>query len=76
MDKTELKKELDQMLEQMPASLVREILDFAEFLLTKRDAASSDETSENNALSVAETQHLEEEFANYKALYPKKNQNG
>ncbi len=39
--------------------------------MDKTELKKEDETSENNALSVAETQHLEEEFANYKALYPK-----
>jgi hypothetical protein len=76
MDKTELKKELDQMLDQMPVLLVREILDFAEFLLSKSYTESKEMSQETSSLSQNETMHLEEEFKNYQTLYPKKKQNG
>jgi hypothetical protein len=76
MDKTELKKELDQMLDQMPVLLVREILDFAEFLLSKSYTESKEMSQETSSLSQNETMHLEEEFKNYPTLYPKKKQNG
>ncbi|HEV7351453.1 DUF2281 domain-containing protein [Telluribacter sp.] len=73
MDKAELKKELDHMVDQMPVPLVREILDFAEFLLAKGRTESNE--LEEGTLSRAEAEHLEEEFANYKALYPKRQRN-
>jgi hypothetical protein len=71
-----LKKELDQMLDQMPVLLVREILDFAEFLLSKSYTESKEMSQETSSLSQNETMHLEEEFKNYQTLYPKKKQNG
>ena len=72
MEKLELKKELDRMVEKMPESLVREILDFAEFLLTKEVRDSSRLDTNTLSLSEKETAHLEQEFFDYKLLYPKK----
>ncbi len=71
MEKLELKKELNRMVEQMPESLVREILDFAEFLLTKKVRDSSRLNTNPLSLSEKETTHLEQEFLDYKRLYPK-----
>lgn len=71
MEKLELKKELNRMVEQMPESLVREILDFAEFLLKKENHGSLKSDPKIRSLSEHETAHLEQEFFNYKLLYPK-----
>jgi hypothetical protein len=59
------------MVEQMPESQVREILDFAEFLLTKEVRDSSRLNTSPLSLSEKETTHLEQEFFDYKRLYPK-----
>lgn len=71
MEKSELKNELNRMIERMPESLVREILDFAEFLLNKKFIEAEDLNTEMNSASKHQTKHLEEEFLNYKVTYPK-----
>ena len=69
MVKLELKKQLNQMVEQMPESLVREIVDFAEFLLTKEVNEGEKIPAETRKESRDEMWHLEEEFLNYKMLF-------
>lgn len=71
MVKLELKKQLNQMVEQMPESLVREIVDFAEFLLAKEINEGAKIHAETRKESRDEMRHLEEEFLNYKTLFPK-----
>ncbi|WP_373514922.1 DUF2281 domain-containing protein [Persicitalea sp.] len=71
MEKLELKNELNRMVERMPASLVQEILDFAEFLLTKKSLRAMESNIGMRSSSNEQTAHLEEEFLNYKTLYPK-----
>lgn len=71
MVKLELKKQLNQMVEQMPEPLVREIVDFAEFLLTKEVNEGEKIHAETGKESRDEMRHLEEEFLNYKTLFPK-----
>ncbi len=53
----------------LPDEMLKEVLDFVLFLKNKSDRPSS----ENLALSSMqqdELTHLEDEFANYKLLYP------
>lgn len=71
MVKLELKKQLNQMVEQMPESLVREIVDFAGFLLAKEVDGCENIHAETRKASRNEMRHLEEEFLNYKTLFPK-----
>lgn len=71
MEKLELKNELNRMIEQMPEPLVREILDFAEFLLNKKVNETENLSAEMRSVSRHQAKHLEEEFLDYKTLYPK-----
>lgn len=71
MEKLKLKNKLNRVIERMPEPLVREILDFAEFLLGKKGIEVPDPSAETNSTSRRQTKHLEEEFLNYKLAYPK-----
>lgn len=74
MSKAELQNEIVKTTEELPEALVKEILDFAEFLLKKQSRASLESLEEDlTALSKSEVAHLESEFDNYKTLYPKVN---
>lgn len=74
MSKSELQNEIVKATEELPESLVKEILDFAEFLLNKQSRSASDNLkSELGLLSQSQTSHLEEEFTDYKLTYPKIN---
>jgi hypothetical protein len=74
MSKTELQNEIVKTTEELPEALVKEILDFAEFLLNKQSqipAASL--AADLTTMTKSEVSHLESEFENYKTLYPKIN---
>lgn len=74
MSKTELQNEIVKTTEELPEALVKEILDFAEFLLNKQSQISSESLEPDlTAMSRSEVAHLESEFENYKTLYPKVN---
>jgi hypothetical protein len=74
MRKSELQNEIVKATEELPESLVKEILDFAEFLLNKQTKSSNDQIKlELDTLSQLEISHLEEEFIDYKLTYPKIN---
>ena len=74
MSKTELQNEIVKTTEELPEALVKEILDFAEFLLNKQSQISSESLKSDIALmSRSEVSHLESEFELYKTLYPKVN---
>ena len=74
MSKTELQKEIVKTTEELPEALVKEILDFAEFLLNKQSQISTENLSADLiTMSKSEVSHLESEFENYKTLYPKVN---
>lgn len=55
----------------LPKEVLQEILDFIQFLKFKRSGVAAD--SVHNALSglnSSEEKHLDEEFINYKTIYP------
>jgi hypothetical protein len=54
-----------------PDDLLKEVLDFVLFLKNKNESPSS-EHKVLSALQEEELFHLEEEFKNYKDLYPNK----
>ncbi|HWZ04871.1 MAG TPA: DUF2281 domain-containing protein [Mucilaginibacter sp.] len=61
----------DMILEEtkhLPDDLLKEVLDFILFL--KNKSHLSTETQELSSLQKSELTHLEDEFENYKALYP------
>jgi len=51
----------------LPDDLLKEVLDFILFLKTKKQYSSTDALS---SLQQDELTHLEDEFENYKLLYP------
>lgn len=74
MSKTELQNEIVKTTEELPEALVKEILDFAEFLLNKQSQISTESLAADLiTMSKSEVSHLESEFENYKTLYPKIN---
>ena len=54
---------------QLPDDLLKEVLDFILFLKNKSQDSSS-ETRLLSSLQKSELTHLEDEFNNYKLLYP------
>ncbi|SEJ64205.1 Protein of unknown function [Dyadobacter koreensis] len=74
MSKSELQNEIVKATEELPESLVKEILDFAEFLINKQAKTSNEQIRlELHSLSQSEISHLDEEFTGYKLTYPKIN---
>jgi hypothetical protein len=56
----------------LPADTLQEVLDFIQFLKWKKLGAMNDSIQTTlNTLSSSEEQHLDEEFFDYKTLYPK-----
>jgi hypothetical protein len=53
----------------LPDNLLKEVLDFILFLKTKSNTSVT-EITELQSLQQNELTHLEEEFENYKLLYP------
>jgi hypothetical protein len=55
----------------LPKDVLQEILDFIQFLKIKKTAAPNDSIqSELRGISANEENHLEEEFLDYKTIYP------
>jgi hypothetical protein len=68
---SKLESELIRCTKGLPKDVLREILDFAQFIRFKKMNKSTDNlTKELYLLSTSETEHLEEEFKDYKKLYP------
>jgi len=72
MNAAQIEKLIIQNSKGLPADILQEILDFIQFLKFKKSGIATD--SMQNALSdfnIAEATHLEEEFIDYKAIYPR-----
>jgi len=55
----------------LPEDVLREILDFIQFLKFKKASTLNDSIKvELSGLNSAEVSHLEEEFVDYKTIYP------
>jgi len=74
MTTAEFEKEVLQYLRTLPIETWREVLDFIKFLTQKKGNGLPDNlTQELQRLSRQEAAHLEEEFRDYKKLYPRDN---
>ncbi len=76
MDKLTLEKTILEETKQLSSEMLNEVLDFIHFIRFKKesyktvkpfDGTVNDSLDELNKLSLS---HLEEEFENYKELYP------
>ncbi len=55
----------------LPAEMLQEVLDFIEFLKFKKTELRKDSTlSALSELNITSAGHLEEEFLDYKSVYP------
>jgi hypothetical protein len=71
MNTTQLKNELLKYTSGLSKEALREVIDFVQFLRQKRRHETSDSLTENlSVMSSEQTSHLEEEFEDYKKLYP------
>jgi len=72
MNVTRIETQILQNTKGLPASALQEILDFTRFIRVQKLKKSLDNlTAELTLLDGEEAKHLEEEFKNYKELYPK-----
>lgn len=63
----ELQQHIAEQTRDLPPQLLKEVADFVAFLRTKYVQSTDISLS---GMSLSEEQHLEDEFANYKQLYP------
>lgn len=73
MSKTALEKLIIEETRGLPSDVLIEIVDFIRFLKTQRLKAADENgiKGELNHLNKSSLAHLEEEFSNYKELYPR-----
>ncbi len=72
MEATKIEKQILKYTKDLPQEALQEILDYIKFIRTRKLKSSSDDLSrELSYLDRLETKRLEEEFKNYKELYPK-----
>ena len=73
MNTTQLENELLRYTKGLSKEALREVIDFVQFLRQKRLKSSSNSlTQDLSIMSSEQTVHLEEEFKDYKKLYPSK----
>ncbi|MBN1639508.1 MAG: hypothetical protein JW866_11100 [Ignavibacteriales bacterium] len=76
MTKVLLEKMIIEETKGLPFQTLNEILDFIQFIKAKKiknrvaDSLENDITIELSELNTVSLMHLEEEFSNYKELYP------
>lgn len=71
MTNTQLEEKLIQYSKGLPEDDLQEILDFIQFIRQKRMKKSVDNiTAELSDLSYSQAAHVEEEFTDYRQLYP------
>lgn len=71
MNTTQLENELLRYTKGLSKEALREVIDFVQFLRQKRIKSSSNSLSQDlSIMSSEQTVHLEEEFKDYKKLYP------
>lgn len=66
MSATQLQHQISERTKNLPVDMLNEIADFIDFLAYKK----SHERIELGKVSQLEEQHLEQEFNDYKQLYP------
>jgi len=72
MNVTQIETQILQNTKGLPASALYEILDFTQFIRVRKLKKSLNNLSVELAnLDKSEAEHLEEEFKNYKKIYPK-----
>ncbi len=72
MNVTQIETQILQNTKGLPASALQEILDFTQFIRVRKLKKSLNNLSvELTTLDKANAKHLEEEFKNYKEIYPK-----
>jgi|AntRauTorcE11897_2_1112592.scaffolds.fasta_scaffold03962_4 methionyl-tRNA formyltransferase len=73
MTTAQLEKKLLKYTEGLSKETLQEIIDFIQFLKQKEIQESADDniTAELSMLSFSQTAHLENEFKDYKDLYPR-----
>lgn len=84
MTKIEIEQTIAKETQELSMNALQEVLDFIHFMKMKevRDATEAHRSSEQRihddlrALDTDSLVHLEEEFANYKLLYPLEDANG
>lgn len=68
---TQLEKKLLKSTKGLSESTLQEVIDFVQFLRLKKSKKSLDSiTTELSGLSSSETEHLEDEFKDYRKIYP------
>ncbi|MCD4744828.1 MAG: hypothetical protein K8R58_00850 [Bacteroidales bacterium] len=72
MNTTQIESQILQHTKGLPLDVLQEILDFIQFVKVKKIKKSSLDNlkKELSILDQSEAKHLEEEFINYKELYP------
>ncbi|AYQ33867.1 DUF2281 domain-containing protein [Runella sp. SP2] len=66
----ELRKAIQEKTALLPEHLLREVFDFVEFLNQKQEQYMIDVHNNLLVAGQSEMTHVEEEFLNYKELYP------
>jgi serine/threonine protein phosphatase PrpC len=68
----QLEEELLKNTKGLPKEALEEIIDFIQFVRKKKLKDANDNIStELTSLSASQTEHLEQEFKDYKKLYPR-----
>jgi hypothetical protein len=70
MSTAQLQKEIINYLNTLPKEAVKEVLDFVQFLQTKTGSGKKNIHKQLSDVSESEIAHLENEFEDYKKLYP------
>ena len=72
MSTAQIENQISQNTKGLPADILQEILDFIQFLKFKKAGVITDSVQSTlSGLDSSEAAHLEEEFADYKTVYPK-----
>lgn len=71
MDKAALIRHIQQTVKKLPEDKMCEVADFADYLLHKASARQESDVSRRlSELDQASLNHLEDEFRDYRKLYP------
>jgi len=70
MTTSQIQKTLYNYTKGLPKDALQEVLDFVQFIRQRTLKYSGKATKKKSSLSSSQTLHLEEEFKNYKLLYP------
>ena len=72
MNTSQIENQIMQNSKGLPVDILQEILDFIQFLKFKKAGVITDSMQNNlSQLDSSEVSHLEEEFIDYKNLYPR-----